>query len=452
MKKEFKEFYQYSTVQMKKIWDKAIFIFDTNVLLNLYRINKSASDDYIKILKKLKTKNQIWIPYQVAYEYHKNRRKVIINLEKDYEKASSAIQEGISKINDVKGKIKNACDHHPLLDYEELSNKIATSLDSITSEIKKTKAKHPKWRDSDPILRNIEKLFSTFGKKYTDEILKQIYKEGINRYEKKIPPGYNDITKPEPERYGDLILWKQILDFAKEKKKPIILVIDDKKEDWWQIESGETLGPRFELKKELLDFTKVDFHMYNADRFLEKASEHFKEKIEKESVQEIRRMRRLAEERNYILHYNSRDKDNFRHSFVSEFVMRQKKMIHRLMNFTENLKLNEKIVFEIREHQEEIMHFLEIISHESKIHPGMLNELFHLEDRLQSRLLTHFKSGNINKNEAFELFRYFDENIQLYDKLIKYADIDSEYYEHFYRRLRSNQHNLREYIENIDDK
>ena len=451
MQKEFKEFYQYSVPQIKKIWDNAIFVFDTNVLLNLYRINKSASNDYIKILTKLKSKNQIWIPYQVAYEYHKNRRKVIINLEKDYEKASSAIQEGISKIDEVKGKIKTACDHHPLLDYEELSKKIATSLDSITSEIKKTKAKHPKWRTTDPILKKVEKLFSDFGKKYSKDILNKIYEEGKNRYKNNIPPGYKDSDKPEPEKYGDLILWKQILDFAKEKKKPIIFVIDDRKEDWWQIECGETLGPRFELKRELLDFAKVEFHMYNADRFLEKASEHFKEKIEKESIHEIRRMRRLTEERNYIMHKRFINKDNFRHPFLREFLMRQDKLNHRLMYLVEDLKLNKEIVYEIRDHQEQVMHFIDMISHEDRLHPGMMEELFHLEDRLQSRLIRHIKSGRINKKAVNELFRYFDENMHIYRKLMKYSDIDSEYYERFHMRMRKNQHQLREYMETFND-
>ena len=246
-------------------------------------------------------------------------------------------------------------------------------------------------------------------------------------------------------------MWKQILDFAREKKKPIIFVIDDKKEDWWQIECGETLGPRFELKKELLDFAKVEFHMYNAGRFLEKASEHFKEKIEKESINEIRRMRFLTDERNYMIHKRVINKENFRHPFLREFLMIQEKLNHRLIYIVEDLKLNKEIIYEIRKHQERVMHLLEIISEDERIPSKILEELFHLEDRFQYKLVRYFKSRKLNKTAIHEFFRYFDENMHLYRQLIEYADLDSEYYKRFHVILRRNQHQLRDYMEHFSD-
>lgn len=74
--------------------------------------------------------------------------------------------------------------------------------------------------NQDPIF---DKIVEIFGDKITDkfseEELVQIYKEGKLRYDKKIPPGYQDDKKSEGHKFGDLVLWNQILNKAKKKKK-----------------------------------------------------------------------------------------------------------------------------------------------------------------------------------------------------------------------------------------
>jgi hypothetical protein len=75
------------------------------------------------------------------------------------------------------------------------------------------------------------------------------------------------------------------------EKKGVIFVIDDKKEDWWTIFKGRTIGPRPELLKEFQEKTQKKFYMYQADRFLDFASKHFKQAVNPESVDEIRDLR-----------------------------------------------------------------------------------------------------------------------------------------------------------------
>ena len=89
------------------------------------------------------------------------------------------------------------------------------------------------------------------GTPYTEEKLGKIYKEGEKRYKKKIPPGYKDIDKPGFEIYGDLVLWFQVIDKAKSEKRQIILIVDEKKEDWWFKSKGKIIGPRPELINEM---------------------------------------------------------------------------------------------------------------------------------------------------------------------------------------------------------
>jgi len=61
--------------ELSKLWEEAIFVFDANMLLNVYRYSSKALDRYLDILNHLKHK--IWIPYQVANEYQENREEVI---------------------------------------------------------------------------------------------------------------------------------------------------------------------------------------------------------------------------------------------------------------------------------------------------------------------------------------------------------------------------------------
>ncbi len=67
-----------------------------------------------------------------------------------------------------------------------------------------------------------------------DEKIAEVCSTGAVRYDRKVPPGYKDVNKPEPDRYGDLILWLQILDKAEADKTAVIFVGDDQKEDWWR--------------------------------------------------------------------------------------------------------------------------------------------------------------------------------------------------------------------------
>ncbi|MEA9786467.1 PIN-like domain-containing protein [Xanthomonas campestris pv. raphani] len=67
--------YVKSTLDHKEVWRNALFVFDTNVLLNAYRYKKSARDALLRAVKSLG--DQVWIPYHVALEYHRGRLGVI---------------------------------------------------------------------------------------------------------------------------------------------------------------------------------------------------------------------------------------------------------------------------------------------------------------------------------------------------------------------------------------
>lgn len=71
MRNSFKEYYGLNSSELDKLWKEGIIVFDTNVLLSLYRRSQGVRDDFISMIKSLS--DRIWIPYQVGYEFHEHR-------------------------------------------------------------------------------------------------------------------------------------------------------------------------------------------------------------------------------------------------------------------------------------------------------------------------------------------------------------------------------------------
>lgn len=74
-----------------KLWENAIFVFDTNFLLDLYRVSRPASEDFLQLLEHLK--DRIWLPYQVVDEFLNRRENVIASETASFAKALSSLEE-----------------------------------------------------------------------------------------------------------------------------------------------------------------------------------------------------------------------------------------------------------------------------------------------------------------------------------------------------------------------
>ncbi|MBP0029401.1 MAG: hypothetical protein J7529_13535 [Roseofilum sp. Guam] len=160
--------------------------------------------------------------------------------------------------------------------------------------------------DNDPIRDKIDTLFEgKVGNPFTKEQLEEVYKNGEQRYADKIPPGYKDKDKGDKlrhnglvyqEKFGDLVIWQQILEKAKQMSEgseelSIIFITNDNKEDWWLIDHGKTIGPRRELIQEInreTDGKIQKFHMYKAELFLIHAKEYLGLDIKDESIKQVR--------------------------------------------------------------------------------------------------------------------------------------------------------------------
>lgn len=304
MKELFPGYYPLNQEQFKELWENCIFVFDTNILLNLYRYNESTRNDFINnILRKIE--QRLWIPHQVALEFQENRLEVIesqetqidtIKLRWSHHKA--AFLGDIRKFYAIDPEGLIARLDEKLLEYLNTKNSL------ITEQLK--------LNEHDTVRDIVDEIFNgKIGEHPTSEELVDIYKNGEERYKIKYPPGFGDKNSKGKDKerdylykemifrreYGDLILWKELLKEVKSRNwKHIIFVTDDNKEDWWYERSGKTIGPRPELIQEMYEAGVSLFYMYNSNRFIEFAQEYLGTKISENSQQEIEEIAELNKE------------------------------------------------------------------------------------------------------------------------------------------------------------
>ena len=280
MRNAIAEYLEYSDEEKKILWENATFVFDTNVLLNLYRYSKETRDILLDSMKQIK--DRVWMPYQVAYEFMKDRDKTIYDTTHRYDK----LQKSSEKF------LKECCDELRLKPSDEELIKLKNSIQEWLDK-KEKRNNEGLNATEDAILETLLILFDgKVGNSFSSDELEKIYNDGKERFRKKIPPGYKDDKKcsetDENNMYGDLILWKQILDYAKQNQKSIIFITHDQKEDWWYILHGQTIGPRIELKKEFMEYTKQQFHMYNMETYIQHAGNQNKNLNDERVIEEIK--------------------------------------------------------------------------------------------------------------------------------------------------------------------
>lgn len=262
MNSHFPGFYRPNDAFYDKLFKEAIIVLDTNILLDFYRVSPDTSKELIKIINKLG--KRIWIPYQVAYEYHKDLFSVVEGQIKKYEEAATAI-ETISKTFIEKRShpfLTNDLYEKASATFKELLQFYDNQRDELENIIMKKSLKD-----------KICKLFEqNVGERFTSNELEEIYKEGDDRYLRQIPPGYMDKNKQGKEKYGDLIVWKEILKKSKKESKSILLVTDDTKDDWYIRFRGKKYGPNPQLIKEFQDYTGQQLYIYTLERFLENSN------------------------------------------------------------------------------------------------------------------------------------------------------------------------------------
>lgn len=348
------------------LWENAIIVFDSCAILDFYYIPKDIRKEIYKdIFKRLK--NRLWIPFHVQYEYLKNRTKVLKKpVSKNYTPIKKTINElqkdikssVLKKVDSIQQDTKNN-DRHPHIDQSKIEafkilindflSETAKFETDVLTEIKSIEDEILSVEKNDDVLKALETNFET-GREYSYNEIISLTKEGKHRYEYKIPPGYGDLDSKEKKGtqiFGDLIIWKQILEYSKQQQQPIIFITNDikKNEDWCYLDSSSKedriLMPREELIKEIKDHSNVDFWMYNFSQFLYHAKTHLKATMTDKSIQNISEL------------LNERDDVRLRYYQAEIIVLRWLKENNEGRNILENTDYVDFII-EYSDHKEGI--------------------------------------------------------------------------------------------------
>ena len=222
-----------SKERKKHLWESCVFIFDTNFLLNLYRYESEVVEQFINLWESQKVR--CWTTGHVALEFLRNREKVRREQKLLYDKvcgaATKVIDDFVAEANRY-----NISDRHSFIDTSTFEEKLGKLRDDFEKQVRSWESSDKNASSVDPIYEKVSKLLKAKifrGFDYSE--MDDFSKEADKRFEAKIPPGYEDAAKEEsfiyngveiPRRFGDLIVWKEILEFAKAHDRDVIFVTD----------------------------------------------------------------------------------------------------------------------------------------------------------------------------------------------------------------------------------
>ncbi|MFF4402154.1 PIN-like domain-containing protein [Streptomyces sp. NPDC001480] len=288
-----------SQADYQRLFSSAIIVLDTNVLINLYRSNERTRRDTFAVLNQLR--GQIWIPHQVLSEFWRNR-----DLPSVRGHHKSKAREAGAALDKVSRSMKDALerwlkDVH-LMNDGEAHRRVNTATQSvletfselkdfIEDQAKKDALEGTSSTSTDPVLRQLEPLLrGRIGDPFSEQLYAEALSEAARRATEEIPPGYKDFQsgKSPEQAAGDYIIWAQILVEAEQRRREVLLVTGDVKEDWWTSSGSQgSARPRTELRVELKKRAGVDLHMLTPSQLLAEADRIFGLKVDERSVSDL---------------------------------------------------------------------------------------------------------------------------------------------------------------------
>lgn len=306
MKNLFPEYSNPSQGDHQAIWDRALFVFDTNVLLNLYRYRTSTRNELLGLLDKLT--DRIWIPHHVALEFQRNRLAVISAQIAQFESVRTLVTAAGAGLRTNLAQL-NLRAQHSIIDPDPLLRGFDNLTREFFSELENLRTAQPGLTAHDALKDRLENLFhNKVGEAPADSgSLEQLYNEAEARYGNRIPPGYMDGDKISSVfrhgglayqgKYSDFLVWRQLLDYVKSSgSKHIVFVNNDTKNDWWLKVRGKRIGPRPELIEEMKNYSGAEtFLMYTTEEFLEYSRDSLHVHVSEATITDVRDVSRVAD-------------------------------------------------------------------------------------------------------------------------------------------------------------
>lgn len=283
-----------------------IIVLDSSVILDLYKYAPEITENLLIILEEdIKTK--IWLPGQVLEEFNNNHEKIYNRQFSSFENVPADIENKIKRFKEDSGKLIFEAKkfYHPHIDQlqndiESKINEIIKIKDDYLQNIKADFTERKRYQIENKPLKFVESLIESkqIGEGFNKFEKFSIYNEGELRYKLSIPPGFKDennkTDKNDPsnmKKFGDLIIWKEILEKCKKDTRGILFVTGDLKEDWWELDNTNEIVGKHESLNEEFEFvsglSKSKFEMLPKGTFFNLISNRVKSKSYEEALERL---------------------------------------------------------------------------------------------------------------------------------------------------------------------
>ncbi|WP_434952725.1 PIN-like domain-containing protein [Shewanella sp. HL-SH4] len=215
---------------------KTLIFFDTNILAYLYKLHANARNEFYTWSDSVINDNRIFLPGWAASEYS---NRVTTNKLDDYtNNNNNASPDKAKKMYEALYEIASLFVDDDILASSQFTGDREQFLDGFRNTIKSldtyTRAFKTQFKVGD-VHNEIIKHFSTVVlNSDLTELCSKANKEGDTRFEHRLPPGFKDGGKGE-NRFGDLIIWYEVLGKSKEFKANfdhVLFLSNDEKSDW----------------------------------------------------------------------------------------------------------------------------------------------------------------------------------------------------------------------------
>ncbi|MFE4697715.1 PIN-like domain-containing protein [Streptomyces sp. NPDC056738] len=252
----------------------SVIVLDTNAIINVYRMAPKGRAEYLAVLANVS--DRLWVPQNVVAEFHRTRLSAVASHIAGLKNKSEAV--GVAA-EALKVALKDFARLYSLADgrvaeyMKPLDVAIAGILEHVDKDVEAFDLDPSDLVSADPILDRLGVLLEgKVGGGIGEGDMPGVLAEAKRRGEGKIPPGYKDYESRGEEGFGDFLIWREILTFAKQDDRGILFVSNDAKDDWFRRQAGFVVGPRPELVKEMREEANSAYHHLTLADFLRKAS------------------------------------------------------------------------------------------------------------------------------------------------------------------------------------
>lgn len=102
------EWYNLDDATLREIFTNGTIVLDANILLQLYKLGEEQRSEIMAVLSKESVRRRVWVPYQAALEFQRNRLAKAREQVKAFRDVETAFNDAKnSVVNTVQNSIKD---------------------------------------------------------------------------------------------------------------------------------------------------------------------------------------------------------------------------------------------------------------------------------------------------------------------------------------------------------